>query len=109
MRERYSALICFSLSEFGRRIFKGVNRYESQTRLDGQVVVITGANTGLGKETAYQLSLRGAQIIMSCRSIERGEEAMNDIKVRNGRADLTLIPLDLASLKSVREFAKTVS
>ncbi|CAG2174774.1 unnamed protein product, partial [Oppiella nova] len=97
-----------SISEVTRNVTKRTKRYQGNRRLDGQVVLITGANTGIGKETAYQLSLRGAKVIMSSRSLERGEAAMADIKLRNGRADLIVIQLDLASLKSVREFVQIV-
>ncbi|CAG2111103.1 unnamed protein product [Medioppia subpectinata] len=105
----YGKFVCSATSELGRTVTRRTKHCTSNRRLDGQTVIITGANTGIGKETAYQLSLRGAKVIMSCRSIARGEEAMNDIKGRNSGADLTLFELDLASLKSVREFAQQVS
>ncbi len=48
-------------------------------RLDGKLVVITGANAGIGKETAAELARRGANVIMACRSLERAEQAKADI------------------------------
>jgi len=41
----------------------------SKARLDGKIVIITGANTGLGKETAKDLLLRGATVVMACRDM----------------------------------------
>ncbi|CAG2102656.1 unnamed protein product, partial [Medioppia subpectinata] len=79
-------------------------RCESKRRLDGQVVVITGANTGIGKETAYQMTLRGAKAIIGCRDESRAENAIKDIKQRNPKADIYSLPLDLSSLQSVRQF-----
>ncbi len=48
-------------------------------RLDGKLVVITGANSGIGKETTTEMARRGATVIMVCRSIENAEEARTDI------------------------------
>ncbi|XP_054152561.1 retinol dehydrogenase 12-like [Oppia nitens] len=95
--------------EYLRLLFRLSKRCQSQRQLTGDVAVVTGANTGIGKETAYQLSLRGATVIIGCRNIEKGEDAVNDIKGRNESADIILLKLDLASLKSVRQFAQNVA
>ena len=84
-------------------------RCQSKTRLDGKIVVITGANTGIGKETALQLSLRGAKIYIACRDLNKANEAITDIKKTNSNADITAMALDLSSFKSVREFVKEFS
>ena len=51
----------------------------SQARLDGKTVVITGANTGIGYETAKELSQRGAKIIMGSRNLEKSQKAAKSI------------------------------
>ncbi|XP_037077462.1 retinol dehydrogenase 12-like [Pollicipes pollicipes] len=81
--------------------------YRSVARLDGKTAVITGANSGIGKETARDLGRRGARLILGVRSLERGEEALRELTVGAGGEPL-LLQLDLASLESVRCFAAAV-
>lgn len=82
-------------------------RYSNENaRIDGKVVVITGANTGLGKANALDLARRGGKIYMACRSEERGLAALNEIKLLSGNDNLNFMKLDLASLDSIREFSK---
>ena len=71
----------------------------------GRVAVVTGANSGLGLETARQLAAHGATVVLACRSLERGERAIADITASVPDADLRLQRLDLASLESVRAAA----
>ncbi len=73
--------------------------------LTGKRVVITGANSGLGLQTAVGLARRGAEVILACRSKQRGHDAEQKVRslTDNERVEMRL--LDLASLESVREFA----
>ncbi|XP_008311776.1 retinol dehydrogenase 12 [Cynoglossus semilaevis] len=78
----------------------------STSRLDGKTVLITGANTGIGKETARDLTMRGARVIMACRDVEKGEEAAASIRAADPKAQLEVRRLDLADTCSIRAFAK---
>ena len=80
----------------------------TQIKLDGKTVIITGANTGIGLETAVDLAKRNARVILACRSVERGERAVVEVKERSGNDNVVFVQLDLASLDSVRKFAAKV-
>ena len=73
--------------------------------LTGRTILITGANAGIGKETAVALATMGADVVMACRSRAKGEEAMAEVRARSGSDRVELGDLDLASLASVRTFA----
>ena len=72
--------------------------------LENKVVAITGANTGIGKVTAHEISKKGARVIMLCRNTEKAHAAAKEITKDTGN-DVDVVKLDLASLKSVRECA----
>ena len=72
----------------------------------GKRVVITGASSGLGEESARAMSAKGASITMAARNAEKNEAAASRIREKVPGADLELRTLDLAELASVRAFAK---
>lgn len=80
----------------------------SARTLHGQVVVITGANTGLGAEAAKDFARRGATVVLACRSFERTRETLKAVRAETGNNDVHYMHLDLASLDSVRSFAQEV-
>jgi NAD(P)-dependent dehydrogenase (short-subunit alcohol dehydrogenase family) len=73
--------------------------------LRGRTAVVTGANSGLGFETARVLAQHGAQVVLACRSASKTEEALGRIRRESPDAAVTGMDLDLASLASVRAFA----
>lgn len=76
--------------------------------MDKKVCIITGANSGIGKQAAIQIANEGAHVIIACRSEKRGREALADIqtKISGGTAELML--LDMASQRSIRTFVDEI-
>lgn len=69
----------------------------------GKVVAVTGANAGIGFWTAYQLAGTGASVLLLARNAERADAAAQAIRAHIPAADLTVVPLDVADLASVRD------
>ncbi|XP_053689610.1 retinol dehydrogenase 12-like [Sabethes cyaneus] len=87
------------------RLFIEGGQFRKTTRCDGKVIVITGANTGIGKETAKELLLRGGKVYIACRSLEKANQARQELLAETGMDNIHVRELDLASLESVRKFA----
>jgi NAD(P)-dependent dehydrogenase (short-subunit alcohol dehydrogenase family) len=71
----------------------------------GRTAVVTGANSGLGFETAAALAAHGARVVLAVRTPAKGEAAAEQIRQRTADADMVVQQLDLASLASIREAA----
>lgn len=75
----------------------------------GKTCLITGANAGIGKETAVGLAAQGARILMVCRDVRRGETARSDIRGRVAGAELELIQADLSKIAAVGTLVRDVA
>ena len=78
------------------------------TEMAGKVVIITGGNTGIGKEAAVGLAGLGARVVVTSRNEERGRSARQEIAERSGNDSVEVMSLDLASFTSIRSFAADV-
>ena len=81
----------------------------SAARLEGKTVIITGSNTGIGKETAIDLAKRGARILLACRDTNKANEAAKEIREKSGNGNVVVKKLDLASFASIKAFADEVN
>lgn len=71
----------------------------------GRVAIVTGANNGLGYETALGLAKKGVEVILACRNLQKAEEAKAKIVHEYPKAKLKSLAIDLSSLREVGEFA----
>lgn len=89
----------------GLRVWLQGPKCRSKARLEGKTVVITGSNTGIGKETARDLSRRGARVVMLCRDLQKARTAAEEIHEETGNP-VVVHHMDLASLQSIRSTAE---
>lgn len=75
------------------------------TNLTDKTIIITGANSGIGKAAAIQLAKSGATVILACRSAERGAQALAEVREAANSQRVELLRVDMASQASVRQFA----
>jgi len=71
----------------------------------GRVAIVTGANSGLGLDTATVLADKGAHVVLAVRNLDKGNQAADRIRAKNANAVVSLQELDLTSLDSVRKAA----
>lgn len=77
--------------------------------LQDQTIIVTGANTGIGFETARAMSAAGARVIFACRNSVTGEAAVARVQQRHPNCRAEFLALDLASTASIREFCKSLN
>ncbi|XP_071650636.1 retinol dehydrogenase 11 [Temnothorax longispinosus] len=80
-------------------------RCRSTGNLQGRVFLVTGANSGIGKETAKELAKRKATVVMACRDVQSAKNAITEIRSKIPTGELIPMELDLSSFSSIRDFA----
>ena len=74
---------------------------------ENNIAIVTGANSGIGFETAKALAAKGATVILACRNLEKANQAVENIRKVIPNANLEIIQLDLSDLASVKSFSDT--
>lgn len=84
-------------------------RYPAST-MRGKTVIVTGANSGIGRALAGELLKLQARVVMACRDLQSADEAARDIRKQAGpeQGEVVIKHLDLASLRSVRKFCEEI-
>ena len=90
-------------------IWQSAAQQKGHTMNTNKIAVVTGANTGLGYETSLGLAKQGHTVVLACRSAQKAEKALSDIRRKVKDANLDFIALDLINRDSIRAFASTFS
>ncbi len=80
----------------------------SPASMSGTICIVTGANSGIGKETALGLAQMGARVVMVCRSVEKGKAALEKIRQESASSQVDLLIADMSSQASVRALAEQI-
>ena len=102
------AAVCVLSGAFVLRRFTMGQVCPSGAMMNGKTVIITGANTGIGKQTALDIARRNARVILACRNEQTGERASQEIRSLTRNEQVVFRHLDLASFSSIREFASKI-
>ncbi len=94
------------MAEFGSR--SSADQVLKNIDLSNKRIIVTGANTGIGFESARSLAAAGAEVILACRSLDKAQVAVNRIQKQHGQAKVEARVLDLGSIKSIQAFAATL-
>jgi NAD(P)-dependent dehydrogenase (short-subunit alcohol dehydrogenase family) len=76
--------------------------------MSGKICIVTGANSGIGKETALGLAQMGSRVVMVCRNAEKGKAALEEIRRESGSSQVDLLIADMSSQASVRTLADQI-
>ncbi|GLI68154.1 hypothetical protein VaNZ11_012491, partial [Volvox africanus] len=93
---------------FVRQMLPGWDTDRDMPDMFGKVVLVTGANSGIGFQISQLLARNNAHVVMVVRDIEKGKTAVEDIKKEITYAKLSLLQADMASLKSIRKLADDI-
>jgi NAD(P)-dependent dehydrogenase (short-subunit alcohol dehydrogenase family) len=74
--------------------------------MSGKICIVTGGNSGIGKETALALAEKGATVVMVVRNQDKGEKALAEIIEKTGNKSVSLMLCDMSSKASIRDFSK---
>ena len=74
-------------------------------RIDGRRAIVTGPTSGIGKEIARQFSTSGADVVLACRDVERGQQTAQEICATTGATEPSVMVIDTSSPTSIRQFA----
>lgn len=85
-----------------------IKKCECKTSMKGKVVIVTGANSGIGYHAAKKLASLGARTILACRNEKRGSSAQESIIAATGNSNVIYKQMDLCDLDSIRSFSKDV-